>query len=451
MDVKAFPTERLACKTTQQSLFKRIKKHLYGKPQAVKIIFPAGFSEVAYNEIEGILNNPWLPQKVRGEITNTNNNEIFIYNIHLSSIIELLLRSIHLTDIRLILLQTKISNKFEFEKKCMAISWEYYLNKSMTLKIKVNSVASRAFHETALKGILHEIVDDYVNNIITGEKTTATTGLYAELYKDKLTLSISLAGELLYKRGYRGTLSASAPLREDIATCLIHNSLEFTKKNNANFNPNTIAIPFSGTGTFAFEYLQYYSHISSILFGRQFALQKMTFFREETFNFLIKKYKSLLKSGNQNLSQPTIICIDSSKKANLALQDNISSFNHFMKKNELQCIHPILQESDFLKMNLPSITDLKNVTGDVFIPLNPPYGIRLGKSADTINLYKNIAFKVCELAELAKKQNHHLSGFILCPNEETWSVFIKNLKKSMRSTYHFTQGGLDIRVCQFYI
>ena len=105
-------------------------------------------------------------------------------------------------------------------------------------KLKVDSVASKAFHETGLKEILSSILKDSVKEIVSGENTNETTCVFADLYKDKLTVSISLAGNSLYKRGYRGTLSASAPLREDYASCLLLKSMQFAKKINAEFMPD---------------------------------------------------------------------------------------------------------------------------------------------------------------------------------------------------------------------
>jgi len=89
-----------------------------------------------------------------------------------------------------------------------------------------------------------------------------------------------------------------------------------------------------------------------------------------------------------------------------------------------------------------------SIKGDTLLMLNPPYGIRLAKHADAVNLYEKIAKKINDISLLS---DNHLLGFILCPSEETWSVFCKFLPHAKSVTYHFTQGGLDIRVCQFYV
>ncbi len=417
--------------TMTENIEKRIKKHIYGKPQKAIITFPAGFGETALNEVKFILENLWFPQKYVSECALLK-NEIHLENIHVFALTELLMRSRCISDIRLIIFEGKTVGKSGFEKKCSAINWEFYLNKSLSLKIKVDSVASRAFHETALKLMLTNIIQDYVSAVVSGENTQETTCIYADLYKDRLTLSISLAGDPLYKRGYRGTLSQSAPLREDAAACCIQKSLQFAK-----VTPDIVLIPFSGTGTFAFEYILSEPQLSPVLLGREYALQKLTFFNKENFNYLVKKAKEACLLFKKPID---IYCIDNAKAANTALTENSQKFNSAMQSE----IHIHQSSDDFFEMDMRNI----ELSGTVFIPLNPPYGIRLNKNTDTVLLYKKIAVKI---NEFSKSINRTIVGFILCPNEETWSAFCKQLLYSKMETYHFTQGGIDIRVCQFVI
>ena len=456
----------------EENLERKIKKNIYGKPQIAKITFPAGLGTAALEEIKATLGNLWFPQKFQSECSLLK-NEILIDNIHMFALTELIMRCQCISDVRLVIFEGKAIGKEAFEKHCRSMNWNFFINKKMSLKIKVDSVASKAFHETGLKEILSKILKDHISEIVSGENTNETTCLYADLYKDKLTISISLAGELLYKRGYRGTLSASAPLREDAASSCIQKSMLFAKKINENFSPNTVMIPFSGTGTFAFEYLQSYFHFSPALCGREYALQKMPLFRQENFNFLLKKAKEncLFKSthnDNQGLNPINLqnnikfICIDNSKNANSSLSENMEIFKTSVIKNEFHFPIDIFLQNEnskgpfyndnFLKMDINNLINPEHKKfGNIFIPLNPPYGIRLGGNSDSVALYKNIASKLNEISKLIKKEHKNLLGFILCPSEETWSAFCRNLTHTEIETYHFTQGGMDIRVCQFYV
>ncbi|KAB8027990.1 hypothetical protein [Fluviispira multicolorata] len=444
----------------EQNIEKQIKKHIYGKSQTAIATFPAGFSLTALQEIEEILNNLWFKQKFNSKCTLLK-NEILIENVHVFALTEILMRSLCLTDLRLILLEEKAVGKEAFTKQCQSISWDYYLNKSMSLKVKVDSVASKAFHESGLKEILSNILNDKCCEIVSGENTNETTALYAHLYKDKLTVSISLAGNPLYKRGYRGTLSASAPLREDAAACTITKAFEFLKKHNPELKAQILMLPFSGTGTFAFEYLlSQFAHAPSLL-NREYAIQKMPLFRKENFSFLLKKANEFSKINLLNSAENPfrILSIDNSKQANTAFLENIENFknklntslqdlfiNSFHKHNNSN--ENILCEN-FLKLNIDEILNNANF-GNVFLPLNPPYGIRLNDKGDSTVFYSNVGKKVSEIGAKLKNNNTHLFGFILCPNEDSWSAFCKCMRGAEIETYHFTQGGMDIRVCMFF-
>lgn len=414
-----------------ENIDRQIKHHIYGTAQRIKAMFQPGFAETAFKETKLILNHAWFPQKFKPDLTLLK-HEIRIDNIHFVSAVELLMRSQCLADIRLIIAEGKMTSKLAFQQKCSDIHWTYFLNKEMRVKIKADSIASKLFHETALKQIASDIIKQYVSTIETGEITNEHTTIFIEFIKNKLTVSISLAGQPLYKRGYK-TLTASAPLREDIASCCIARAMEFANQIKPNFQPDLLLIPFSGTGTFAFEYLLRFS--APVLLGPNYFLEKMPLFRKENFRFLLKK-------AQENSLQPELhfICIDTSQKANNAIEQTLLQNQLFQRK--LFTIH----QADFIKANLTQLIESEQ-NKNIFIPLNPPYGIRLGKETDPSHLYRNIAKKLNEL----KNNSISICGFILCPNTKTWSAFVNHLAAEKKETYHFTQGGLDIRVCQFFI
>lgn len=431
-----------------ENLAKKIKKNLYGKPQAIQVVFPAGMGETALHEVQFILNNLWFKQKYISEFS-VLKNQISIHQIHLFAVTELLMRSQSLADIRLIIFEGSASGKSIFKRKCLDINWDFYVDKKCSLKIKVNSVASRAFHESGLKEILSQILMEYVDEIVTGEDTHETTCLYVDLYKNKLTISLSLAGKPLYQRGYRQVLSKSAPLREDAAFCCLARALQFANQIDPNYLPDTLFIPFAGTGTFAFEYIQSHFKFPPVLFARNYALNKLPFFNPENFNFLLKKAKENVSLSNDDLH---IICIDNSKNAVFSLLENATSLKKTFEKFHFSFSDEMIEcaEEDFFKMDLKKVLSKNKNSNSIFMPINPPYGIRLGTNKNTLELYKKIANRINEISLIALPMGKKLLGFILCPDENSWSQFSKTLKHTKLQTYHFTQGGLDIRVCQFF-
>tara|TARA_R110000868_G_scaffold248315_14_gene504852 strand:+ start:2585 stop:3898 length:1314 start_codon:yes stop_codon:yes gene_type:complete len=436
--------------TENSNIEKQIKRNIYGKPQSILVVFPPGLSVAANDEAQSILSNLWFQNKFPSEMT-VQKNALRIDNIHMFAVMELLMRGKCFSDIRLIMSDRKVENVPSFEKSCYNINWDYYLASNMSLKIKVDVGGSPVLHEGAIKDILSDGLRDLVSSIVTGDSVEETTTLYVDIFRYHAVMSISLAGAPLYKRGYRSVLSHSAPLREDMAAACIQNALAFGLQNDESSLPDSMIIPFSGTGTFLIEYWMVAYQFSPVLFERTYAIQSMPLFRSENFNFLLKKARE--HCGITELIPANYVCIDNADDANTALLGNIENFNQAVLKNQLtwrgdevaQCV----KNNDFIKLTIDS--SYEALAGNIFIPINPPYGIRFGKSKETGALYQSIAKQINALSALTKANKKHVLGFILCPSEESWSLFCKTLTNATIDTYHLTQGGLDIRVAQFYL
>ncbi len=438
-----------AAMAEQDTFDKRIKRNIYGKPQSILVVFPAGLSDIAHDEARFILDNLWFQNKFHSEIT-VLRNALRIDKIHMFAVVELLMRGQCFTDIRLIVSEGKAANMPAFEKQCEKVAWDFYLTQKMSLRVKVDVGASPALHEGAMKEMLVQGLADKVAGIVAGEDAEETTTLYIDAYKYHAIMSLSLAGASLYKRGYRSVLSKSAPLREDIAACTILKAMQFGAENNDDFVTDSLLVPFSGTGTFLIEYLIANYLFAPVLFDRTYALQAMPLFRGDNFKFLFKQARE--NCSIAQLVPANFYCVDNAEAANIALSENIESFKRAVVAQELSCNglgdSQIIHEENFLQADMEAV--FANLPGNIFIPLNPPYGIRLGKTNDTEKLYKQIGAQIKVLMQLAKKRKTHVSGFILCPSEESWSEFCKTLTGATIDTYHLTQGGLDIRVAQFY-
>jgi hypothetical protein len=101
----------------------------------------------------------------------------------------------------------------------------------------------------------------------------------------------------------------------------------------------------------------------------------------------------------------------------------------------------------------------------VALLLNPPYGQRLGKNTRADSNYRAIGKRVVEIRDhiasggigycSGKGTNNstpQLMGYILCPDQPTWSAFMLCLsqKKFGVKTTHFTHGGNDTRLVSFW-
>jgi 23S rRNA G2445 N2-methylase RlmL len=97
--------------------------------------------------------------------------------------------------------------------------------------------------------------------------------------------------------------------------------------------------------------------------------------------------------------------------------------------------------TDFLEDKCPS--DAKNI----FVPLNPPYGLRLD-GEDTQDLYLKLGTWLHEA--FAPEQRRF--GFVLLADSKAFHAFEKGVgQKHVKGILSFTQGGQHIRCVSFDI
>ncbi len=133
-----------------------------------------------------------------------------------------------------------------------AFPWEEHLNAEGTLAVDANCVQSGITHShyTALK--TKDAIVDRLRDLL-GERPSVDVNhpelqINTYIYKDTATLSIDLAGESLYRRGYR-TVGLEAPLKENLAAGLLYRAgwPAIAAEGGA------LVDPMCGTGTFLVE------------------------------------------------------------------------------------------------------------------------------------------------------------------------------------------------------
>ncbi len=398
------------------------------------------------HEIEDILFNLYLSSKYKPEIS-VANSVLCVSSVGLFAAIEILTRSLCIQDLRLQILDKKCHYKKTFKKICEGFDWKSWLPAQARVRITARSIASHLYHEGMLKEILTSALQAEGFEVATAEdESQALSTLFVEFNHDRLHLSLSLAGSELFKRGFRQLGQSVAPLREDLAQACIMRALTYCQSLNSNYDPQTLLVPFGGSGTFIFEYLLNTKQIAPCLLGRPLALQELPIFNAKNFAFITKQ----AAQRSQRCSLKKIAYLDLSEKALSSFQNNLTSFQKHLEplaskaRDEISNIEIDAFQGNFFTEALPA------TSGDVFVPLNPPYGLRLQSSARPESIYAKIGKQLLELRKQMDTKDR-LGGFILCPSETTWSAFVRKIGATNTQTYHVSQGGQDIRVCQFVL
>ena len=265
------------------------------------------------------------------------------------------------------------------------VPWEKYVPPGMGLKVsKVRTNRSKLESETSVQAIVHKAAAERLCtkrgiNRLPENGDNAELRVYIE--KDKASVLLDLAGEPLFKRGYR-TRGGIAPLRETTAAAIILHSMWRRKF--------PLYDPFCGAGTVAIEAAMYAWDIAPGI-GRNFALER----------FLIADKNTEQKVRNEFLEKVDfsrlvrIAGSDSDAGAVKAARANLEGALALIRgkaRDKGDSFFRVLPMEEAAPPEFPGGT--AEETG--FIITNPPYGRRLGDAESSERIY-------AEMGKLAEK------------------------------------------------
>ncbi len=280
-----------------------------------------------------------------------------------------------------------------------------------------------------------------------------------DLYRDRLRVLVSLAGEPLYKRGYKKHLtSAAAPLPEHQAAGCIRTTLVTLaadssadlKKAAQKISFDGVYVPFAGTGTLAFEWLAAHLDIGSGSFGRHYAFESFAGIPGTTIAHIRKKMSEVRGAPRDaSVAAPAallpVLCIERNAEALSDLRDNAV---HFCDLAGIDSKAIEVAAGDFFKSDSETALRAMARSGrSILMLLNPPYGQRLKAPAEAKKYFARIA---SHIVDLEVRTGASFSGMCLIPEEPASAAFVKSLKGTHKTTtVHFTHGGSDIRLVVF--
>lgn len=297
------------------------------------------------------------------------------------------------------------------EKKALEVPWELFFPKTPLPEIKVTCKKSRLYHSDAIAERLQKIVYASLNacGVETDKKDPVQT-LFVHFENDRCTLSVDLAGEPLYKRGFNRHVE-EAPVRDTFAASML---LE-----GGLLRSQRLFDPMSGSGTFSSEAALVKAH-ANLWKTRSFALQNAPSFRPAAWNFMVNH-----TPGLDLLPELQIFASDLSSKALATVQYNLKT----------SAAAPYLQtlKSDTLQIYQANFFDLPKTSENSLLALNPPYGKRI--TADIPRLYREIGKKV-----RADFKNSHIA--LIVPGKEAENALNLTPKRRIESI----NGGIDVSV-----
>ncbi len=287
---------------------------------------------------------------------------------------------------------------------------------------------SKLYHE----GLLKEEIENKLQSLkyeLTQHELNSTFKVFVSQEKNRTNVYLSLNGESLYKRNYKKSFYAKAPIKEHLGAALFN-----LWKPKANLgSDDLIYIPFAGSGTLGFEAILNLYNLRPMLWRDEFSMKEITGYPQASQKYLQKTADSELSNVEANFAK--VEFLDSDEKTIEELEKNIACFSNVSTKLHFDAV-----KGDFFTYT-PNEMAGKNVV----VGLNPPYGIRLNAGENKVEFYKQIAEKLNDLSSKSKS----FSGFCLLPDEKSSFVFIEALKGFDTKLRHLTQGGKHIRVAVF--
>lgn len=395
---------------------KQSKRNILSRPQSFWIEPPGGLVAESLAELKYLLNHPLYPSKFPVSVEEKQ-GIIWLHSMDFRSGLELGYRLRTARDLWWVIKDIRVGSFKELTKAFSQCSWQDVLSPNACPQIEVKSYQSKLYHEGKIRDLLQQhLMGLQFNQKVSSEK------LMLRQTGNRLTISVSMGGIDLYKRGFKVSLQAKAPLSEHLAAGLLQpfHQTQFDE----------ILVPFAGSGTLGFESLLMLGNVAPAQLGRSYALETMELSPKPTLKFLRQK----LDQGQQKL--PALTLIEISQQQTAALLANREAFTANLGS---QLSAQIIQ-GDAFSWNPEHLTDKR-----ILLPLNPPYGLRLSQGQSSQGFYARLGTWIHSVADSCRQ----LKGFSLCPDEKTYKVLRHLLRDIYTETRHINQGGRHVRALYF--
>jgi putative N6-adenine-specific DNA methylase len=335
-----------------ESIEKRLKRHVIGKPHVFFVVTAPGAEDLARAELAALgIEGRTLPGGVE-----------FTGKLHEGYLANLQLRTAGRVLMRLHAFTT--THFSELEQQAAGIPWELYVKPGTIAKIQVavhhcklhhtDGIAERVRMGAAKR--LQVITPDVPASVVTQQ-------VFVRGVDDRFTLSLDSSGEHLHLRGVK-THPGRAPMRETIAAAALMRA-GYT-------GAEPLVDPMCGTGTFSLEAALIAKRIPPGWF-RDFAFSDWPAFRPQRWAYL----RRVAGEHMSALPQPRIFASDIDPEACRALEGCLPA--HHLEDAVR------VQTADFFRLDPREMAAVPGV-----VAINPPYGLRLGVPAAQSKFLKQI-------------------------------------------------------------
>jgi 23S rRNA G2445 N2-methylase RlmL len=404
------------------------------KPQRF-IVEPApGWADVTLDEVREILTAPVQAYKFKPE-ANLEGSDIVVSGCDFRQAMELVMRVTTAHDVLWVAGSKRVSARSDWSLLVESSGILEFLPAGQGIQLSVRVTHPVAGTEKEVKDTLKALMTKG-GLTVEPKALQGAQAVFIDSQKNRTRLCVSMGGRPLYQRGYKKSLSgAVAPLAEHHAAAAFRWVIrEFGDDvvTSMREGHTGLVVPFAGTGTLGFEALSQVLNAAPALTREAYGFEYWSFVPRATITTIRKRLRAAMVSGRA----PVVFGDLNGDVVGMVRENGLSYQELTGAKLDITAF-----ENDFLADPGELCRDLDGV----FLPLNPPYGLRLAKKSGGAPIYAKLGPVIGDLGK-----RHTLHGYVLCPDEASWSGVLKSLKKGFESrTRHFSHGGLDIRCVAF--
>ena len=406
-----------------KNLVRRIKRRIHAQCHNLRIHCPVGLADACVLEASEITRE-LLSEQDSPPIISNEEGGIAVKHINYRNALQFCLQMKTARDILWTIAKHRAASRGELSDALKKVEWDLFLPRETTCALRVTSRRSRLYHERMIAEIFEKNLKNQSFNL--ADKKSASNLIDVRFDRDHFEIAISLSGGDLFRRGFKCKLRSSASIKEDLVACATIWTEKFARQHSAlaSTGPINVLIPFAGSGTLGFEAALRFAHIPLSRMPRALACERLPCTPIASFRHICQKLEAVSAQSRGCSLRFVEICKDQ-YQALIANTEAFGNATHVLNNCDMTATQADVFISD------DWIGDLR---GDAFVPLNPPYGLRLAIQ-DSCRLYHRTGEWV---QRLSKRNFCSLSGYIFAPDTATAQAFVE-------STWNFSHQSLDVR------
>lgn len=412
-------------------------RSILARTQRAELRFTRGWGDVVGAEAAELLRDLSTPPKLVPQLT-TDPTSVFLTKVDLRTICELTLRLKTAHDLVWWIDSARVPHRAALERALEQTPWELYFDPGAALKVRALSRRSVLYHT----GMITEVAAGVLTakGYAVTDRDDAEQLVELRVIGDRLDIGISCGFPSLAHRGYKVALAHRAPLREDLAACLIRWLLSGRQVSGGRAGITHCYVPFAGSGTLAIEAILEIERFAPCLFPRVFPVERLACTPEKSHHHV--RNRSAAQVGST--APLALTCIDSDDEVCGGLRRNIEGALRIITGAESPpaARTVTIEQADFFGYRLEMVPES---AGCICVLLNPPFGERLTAGGDAASFYRRLGKAL--RGQLGTRPH---CGMILAPTADAASGFVQSLEPSRVDDRPIRHGGKPLIAVRWY-